>query len=65
MSVKVKVMWLGPHVATVAVYANGDVAFKYYALSASVFVCMAHLGVKQILNKVMESHLLVSLGCGR
>ena len=62
LSVEVKVMWFGPHVATVAVYPNGDVAFQYHALSASMLVGMAHLGVKQILNKVMESHLLVSLG---
>ena len=65
LSVKVKVMWFGPHVTTMAVHANGDVAFQYHTLGASMFVGMAHLGVKQILNEVMEGHLLISLGCRR
>ena len=58
-------MWFGPDVATVAVYTNGDIAFQYHTLGASMLVGMAHLGVKQILNEVMEGHLLISLGCRR
>ena len=62
LSIEMEVFRFGPHIATVAINTDGNVAFQYDTLGASMLMGPPHLSIKQILNEIMESHLSISLG---
>ena len=59
LSVEVEVARLLPHVASMAVHADGDVALEHHALGAGIVVGLLHLAAQHILHEVVEGHVLV------
>ena len=64
LSVKIEVFGFHPHVATISVYADGDVSLQDYALLLGILVSCLHLRRQYVLHEIVESHLLILL-CAR
>ena len=61
LRIEVEIFGFVPHIAAVAVDADGDVAFQNYAASLGILVSRAHLTVEDVLHEIEESHVLVCL----